>query len=295
MIDFAKGWGVHSHEHGFYQIWYVLEGRADYILDGKKIEIKKDHLIFIRPKTTHELPVISDGLLRYVDIKFQIHDETLCGICNDLPDVMLVDDKEIREIILKCREYWYDECHFSRELAGLAFEQMLLLLVQKKLFEKKRSHMYMPQINIDTLRGLALDIANYINEHYAEDFELDDLSAVFNYNKTYLCKVFKEASGMTIRNYLNYVKISRAYDLICYTSNPMSQISQMTGFSSAHYFARTFRRICGIAPSEIRELHTDSIFRDTLLHGTFNYRYYAGTNERKPLQGPKQDGTPKGG
>ena len=78
---------------------------------------------------------------------------------------------------------------------------------------------------------------------------------------------------MTIVNYLNYVRIVRAYDLICYTSDSISNISLTVGFSSVHYFTRLFKKICGVPPGGIRDMQKDSVLRDTRLHGNFSYRY----------------------
>ena len=95
---------------------------------------------------------------------------------------------------------------------------------------------------------------------------------------------------MTIVNYLNYVRIARAYDLICYTSDSISNISMTVGFSSVHYFTRIFKKICGMPPGEIRDLQKDSVLRDTRLHGNFNYRYYEDPQAGKLPEGKAEDG-----
>ena len=282
MIDFSKGWGVRPHEHKFYQIWYVLDGKTAYILNDEEITITQGDLIFIQPGTRHELPLIQNQeILRYVDVKFLINDENLRRECRKLPQVVQLNDKHINDSILKCREYWYEKDPYSKDLAQLHLEEAILLLVQKQLPSEKSERMWLPGKKAENLQGVAADIAHYIDIHYAESFDLVALAETLRYNKAYLCKLFKGAAGMTINNYLNYIRISRAYDLICYTSYSMSQICTMTGFSSVHYFTRTFKRICGMPPSQIRELQKDSILRDVRLHGRFNYRYYESPTPHK--------------
>lgn len=282
MIDFSKGWGVRRHSHSFYQIWYVIEGEAEYYLNGRTMKISVGDLIFMPPGTMHELPVMCDGLLRYVDVKFLIEDEELRKECEKLPLVMRLDDKSVTDSILKCREYWYERGQYSREISKLVFEQIVLQILQIQMSQGKKQQLWIPvKKNMENLRGVAADIAHYIDSHYAEEFTLENLADALRYNKAYLCKLFKDATGLTIINYLNYVRISRAYDLICYTSNSMSHISLMVGFSSVHYFARMFKKICGMPPGEIRELQKDSILRDTRLHGNFNYRYYVDLRQQE--------------
>lgn len=274
MIDFSRGWGVRQHSHDFYQIWYVIAGGASYILNGEKLDISAGDMIFMPPGMTHELPVMHDGLLRYMDIKFQIEDPQLREECAKLPMVMRFDDKEINDSILKCRKYWYEQAHYSFEIAELLFEQILLQILNKQIHQE-RPPLWLPtRRSVDDYSGVAADIARYIDIHYAEEFALEKIAGELRYNRAYLCKLFKDATGMTIVNYLNHVRITRAYDLICYTTDPISHISLMVGFSSVHYFTRIFKKICGMPPGEVRELQKDCILRDVRLHGNFNYRYY---------------------
>lgn len=278
MIDFFKGWGVRRHSHDFYQIWYVVDGSATYYLNHQELSLENGDLIFLRPGTLHELPVMKDGLLRYVDIKFLIPDEQLQQACSSLPAKIKLNDDFINDYLLKCREYWYEDDRHSREISGLIFEAVLLVLLQKhqRLQQDPKPHqIWMPiKKNMENIRGIAADIVHFIDNHYAEEFSLENLSKTLRYNKTYLCKLFRDATGMTIIDYLKYVRITHAYDLLCYTKNSVSCISQIVGFSSPHYFTRVFKKVCKISPREVRELQSDSIQRDIRLHGNFNYRYY---------------------
>ena len=290
MMDFSKGWGVREHSHEFYQIWYVLAGEAEYLLNGQKMTIRSDDVIFMPPGVSHELPVMQDGLLRYVDIKFRVEDEQLRQECEQIPLVMQLNNKEIHDTIIKCRECWYEPDQHSFEIAKLLFEQVLQQILKEHL-EPKRTPLWLPTIkNIEELSGVAAEIANYIDIHYAEEFSLEKVAGIFRYNKAYLCKKFKDGTGMTIVNYLNYVRIARAYDLICYTSDSISNISMTVGFSSVHYFTRIFKKICGMPPGEIRDLQKDSVLRDTRLHGNFMYRYYKEPQTDKMSEGEDADG-----
>jgi len=290
MMDFSKGWGVREHSHEFYQIWYVVAGEAEYLLNGQKITIRSDDVIFMPPGVSHELPVMQDGLLRYVDIKFRVEDEQLRRECEQIPLVMQLNNKGIHDTIIKCRECWYEPDQHSFEIAKLLFEQALLQILKERL-ETKKTPLWLPTIKgVEELSGVAAEIAGYIDIHYAEEFSLERIAGIFRYNKAYLCKKFKDGTGMTIVNYLNYVRIARAYDLICYTSDSISNISMTVGFSSVHYFTRIFKKIFGMPPGEIRDLQKDSVLRDTRLHGNFNYRYYEDPQTGKTPAGKAEDG-----
>ena len=60
MMDFSRGWGVREHSHAFYQIWYILAGQAEYLLDGKRVTIHANDMVFMPPGISHELPVMQE-------------------------------------------------------------------------------------------------------------------------------------------------------------------------------------------------------------------------------------------
>ena len=282
MIDFSPGWGVREHSHEFYQIWYVVSGSADYLLDGRTIHLEPQSVVFLRPGAVHELPPLKEGLLHYIDVQFQVQDRELEEKMAALPTVIGMKDRRIEELLLHCRDAWYDEGEYSRDIAALIFEQAVLVLIrQQDPARGTASFRYPAQLDTRDLHGPVKKMVDYLDSHYVERNTLDDLANVMSYSKAYLCKLFKEATGMTIISYLNYMRVTRAYERICYTNSSMAEIGAMVGFSSVHYFTRTFKKICGMTPGEVRNLQKDSILRDTMLHGSFNYRYYIGPTDRK--------------
>lgn len=52
-------------------------------------------------------------------------------------------------------------------------------------------------------------VKEYLDEHYTEKLTLDDLAEKFFINKFYLSKIFKEAYGTTVNNYLISKRITR--------------------------------------------------------------------------------------
>jgi len=53
-------------------------------------------------------------------------------------------------------------------------------------------------------------ILDYIDRNYAEDIKLEMLAYLFNYNATYLGKLFKSHIGQYFNTYLDYVRIEKA-------------------------------------------------------------------------------------
>jgi len=95
-------------------------------------------------------------------------------------------------------------------------------------------------------------IEGYIRDHYAEELSMQDVARVMNYSDAYFCKLFKQCFKVNFSAYLNEYRISRAKELLLTTRLNVREISVACGYSDANYFARAFKRVTGMTPSEFR-------------------------------------------
>ncbi len=97
-----------------------------------------------------------------------------------------------------------------------------------------------------------MEVKNYIDEHYGEKLSLDELSKIFFINKHYLARIFKERYGVTINGYIAQVRITKAKSLLRFSEKSIEEIGAEVGIPDPNYFARTFKRIEGMAPRDYR-------------------------------------------
>lgn len=104
-----------------------------------------------------------------------------------------------------------------------------------------------------TKRGNLEAVRTYLDEHYPEKITLDELSAKFYINKYYLTRIFKDAFGQSITQYLQEVRITHAKQLLRFTKKPIETIGLECGFKTAEYFARVFKTTEGISGRKYRK------------------------------------------
>ncbi len=113
-----------------------------------------------------------------------------------------------------------------------------------------------PPSNVEAREiGLPKELSDaiiYINEHYGESISLDMAADMAHLSKYHFCRVFKLATGATFLEYLTNVRLSHAHRLLIQTDMSVSEISRRTGFTSAAYFSRMFKKIYGIPPKAAR-------------------------------------------
>ena len=102
----------------------------------------------------------------------------------------------------------------------------------------------------------ATAIMNYIEKNYMKEISLEILSEEMGLTPNYLCKIFKNSTGMKLTQYINQVRVEGAKKLLKNTSMKAHEIAETVGFSSASYFSTIFKQVTGTTVSEYK----DSIF-----------------------------------
>lgn len=98
------------------------------------------------------------------------------------------------------------------------------------------------------------EIKAYIDNHYREKLSLSDLAQTFFVDKSYLCRIFKDAYGVTVNNYLLSRKITEAKRLLRFSEKSIEEIGILLGIGEPAYFSRVFKKIEGISPREYRKM-----------------------------------------
>ncbi|MBQ2941671.1 MAG: helix-turn-helix transcriptional regulator [Clostridia bacterium] len=94
---------------------------------------------------------------------------------------------------------------------------------------------------------------SFIEENYASDITLDEISKISGVSKNYFCRMFKEATKSNFIEYLNFIRVCHAEKLLRDTENRIVDIAYEVGFSSNTYFNRAFHKINGCSPLKYRK------------------------------------------
>jgi two-component system, response regulator YesN len=92
----------------------------------------------------------------------------------------------------------------------------------------------------------------YIKQHLSGDLSLTTLADVFHFHPVYLSRMYKEATGMSMSDFITNARLEKSYSLLSESTIAVAAIAEKTGFASANYFCRWFRKKTGISPQEYR-------------------------------------------
>lgn len=103
--------------------------------------------------------------------------------------------------------------------------------------------------NIET--DIIYNIVNYIDVNCANIRSVSQIAEMFNYNGTYLGKLFKHTTGTSLHEYLQSAKMDKALTLL-HARQSVTDIAYQLGYSSIHNFTRAFKKKFGLPPSDFQ-------------------------------------------
>jgi AraC family transcriptional regulator len=95
-------------------------------------------------------------------------------------------------------------------------------------------------------------IAEYIEEHLAEDFPLAALAGLAGLSTYHFARAFKRSFGIPPHRYHTHRRIERAKALLADPKAAVADVAIELGFGGASAFAATFRRGTGQSPTDYR-------------------------------------------
>lgn len=117
-----------------------------------------------------------------------------------------------------------------------------LMVATHKLIDKK-GHIGSYMIhNIDT----------FIQENYVHNITLEAISRELHVSKSYLSRVYKKKTGITISDAINRYRIKQGKRLLMETRDKIYEISDAIGYEDPAYFTHIFKKYEGCSPTEYR-------------------------------------------
>lgn len=249
--------GIHLHKE--IELIYVSKGSLRCNVNGNEIILEKDKFLLINKGVLHVLEPQSDyATFSYIqmdiyDATDTLHDETsifysFLGQKQCLQYIIEEDGGELSEIAKEIQKEMSEK--------KLSYEAYIKAAVMKTVAYMTRHGLIIPseQTKKSPKVMKIFDAIKYITENYTSEITLAQISSVAGVSKYHFCKLFKEITGSSFTEYLNYVRLNFVErDLSC-TNKSISEIAFECGFTSIQYFNRVFREYKKCTPSEYRRL-----------------------------------------
>lgn len=221
-------------------------------LEDQVFHLHKGDIVLVPQYTQHSFTNESDTTMDYYEIKFTVLSRALGQMLPECQLHLPNDSFAISLVEHIAQEYMHSRT-LCDESASAALETLVFHLTnQSRLISQNQ-----PDV-IDTTgyTPLAQRVVSFLSEHFNESITLDNVSNGVKTSKNYLCNAFKRATGVTILDCLNMIRIRKAAELIVYSDLPLNQVANICGFVSTSHFNRVFARYAGIPPGQCRRAYS---------------------------------------
>ncbi len=226
------------------QILYCTKGRGTLVLDNQKIDIPAYTAIFIPAHYPHEYYPNEDiwDIHWIVPAGYAIEDTlTHFGLIN--PAVFeLKETKKLEHIFRKMHDAIRADSVFGNyKASGYLYD---FLIEFYRLISTNRTSA--------SPNSALMKAVDYINFNYTSSISMEELCQVSGVSKQYLCLLFRNTLNSRPMEYIAKRRIQAAKELLTSSDYTVEEIAEKTGFCTASYFCKLFKRYEGITPSHFK-------------------------------------------
>ena len=258
--EYSKEYRFTGESHNFWEFVYVDKGEVTVVADDKSYILKQGSSIFHKPNEWHNIYANGTSAPNIAIITFASDSEPMKFFENKILFVGQEQKKLISKIIAEYSNGFSSPLndpytnHLTRRKNSLfASEQMLKLHLCELLItfirnNNLKNQKTIPHINqSNATMNLLL---NYMNENISKNIKLNELIRYSGTNRTTIENIFRENFDVGAIDYFIKLKIEYAKKYLRENNYNITQISEILGYSSIHYFSRQFKKVTGMNPTE---------------------------------------------
>lgn len=245
QTQYSVEWNSNLHAHGCAELFFITDGHGRFRTQYQEFPVAIHDLIVVNANVLHTELSQLDSPLEYIVLGVEGL-EAMGGTGGYLMLHLHSGWRELRNCLdMMLREAQEEQPGYEEICRHLLGVVLALLGRQGGLSLEAEP------ADPSGSRECGL-VRRYIDNHFKENLNLDQLAQLAHVNKYHLAHVFRREFGTSPINYLISRRIEESRFLLRETDHTLSLISQMLGFSSPSYFSQCFRRVEGISPMEYR-------------------------------------------
>lgn len=254
-VTFRKENAQRFHWHEKYEICQPLTADCSFSVDGKLVHARCGDLVVFDYKEIHRFLIEEDEIKIRV-LQFPTKVLLNSGLptgwiqthisCDELQQYPAVDKAVASLLDLMEEEAAVHEGGKNVLMQSLVVSLCFLL---RKYFPAKEKR----RIPRDV--GAFFEIVEYVNAHFDEEAgTVENVAQQLGFSRERLSAVFLQYAGISLKNYMNTLRVDCANRLLMNGSNA-STAAYTSGFNSIRTFNNVYKNITGLTPTEYLRVH----------------------------------------
>lgn len=234
-----------------YVIYLVLGGEGEVTANGMQYQLHRDEGFVIRPDDGSFYRSSAANPWTYLWLGFNGGDAEYylasLGLARGHDTLRVKNAMEFIKVITGCLSHSRSTPEDEIKLNSLTYDFLYRLS---------------EQIVSETVPGMTLSygdltrkVMDYIADHYLEPIGVNEVASQLGMNRSYLSREFRRESGMTIKDYIDRIRVTKASDLLLLTNMGLNDIARRCGYGSTEVLAKQFKDVYDTTPARYRQQH----------------------------------------
>lgn len=256
-FEYAKGFSFTGEKHDFWEFVYIDKGNAVATAHDRSVPLSHGDIIFHKPNEWHNIS--TSGASNSVIVTFSTHSKTMKFFENKVLKIGNIQKKLISKIIAERINSFegplgdpYSQGLIRKKDSPVGSEQLIKQYLTELLILLMRND---DTIQVSSLKSHITDttfdeIAAFMNKNINRSLTLSEIASFANMSISSVREIFTVNTGKGVIDYFIDLKIEYAKRYIRDGNYNLTQIAELLGYSSPHYFSRQFKKKTSMAPIE---------------------------------------------
>ncbi|MEG1886800.1 MAG: AraC family transcriptional regulator [Oscillospiraceae bacterium] len=234
-----------NQQREFWQFIYMDKGNMRCTVDSQNLDLNQGEYLFILPNQTYSQSALESRSFSFFSVIFDINFEHSEVFEGKVLKTSTTINRIVREMISEFRcedQLKYDIlCSYIPILLNTSYREIV------SVSSIKHAATSVTQKSINVMVENCLRI---IGDNLNGDLTVPTIAKYLHISPSYLSKIFKDEVGVNLSEYVRDYRLEASKELIRQGNYSLSQIADMIGFCSIHYFSAQFKVKYGIPPRE---------------------------------------------
>ena len=254
-----RSFQIPIHWHDEFEIIYVKSGFLTVSISGENYIGKPGDAFVVSPGNLHFMGS-QTGNVDYFTFLFPL--KYISFRTDDILDDKLLEPLNSGHLIIspEIEDTVKEQCEQLVEIYGAKKEEsqskitaqiktkIILLQFILELWKKG----FIVENDTSGKNTVEKEMVSYIQQNFTGKILLKEFGEQFHLSEKYISRYFKEHFHITISQYVTYLRLEHAKQLLQDTDIPVTEVAMQSGYQNVSYFIRSFKKTYGRSPLKYR-------------------------------------------
>ena len=259
IANVKQSFQIPVHWHDEFEIIYVKSGFLTVSISGENYIGKPGDAFVVSPGNLHFMGS-QTGNVDYFTFLFPL--KYISFRTDDILDDKLLEPLNSGHLIIspEIEDTVKEQCEQLVEIYGVKKEEsqskitaqiktkIILLQFILELWKKG----FIVENDTSGKNTVEKEMVSYIQQNFTGKILLKEFGEQFHLSEKYISRYFKEHFHITISQYVTYLRLEHAKQLLQDTDIPVTEVAMQSGYQNVSYFIRSFKKTYGMSPLKYR-------------------------------------------